>query len=64
MADCPGKERAKNDEDHPGRKDAYQRAFIGPPRIEDYNFAYDKKAGWQIDSIFYGGNDFGRVQFS
>ncbi|MTV41519.1 hypothetical protein [Duganella radicis] len=38
--------------------DTAKCAFVGPTRIEDYNFVYDKKAGWQIDSIFYGGNDF------
>ncbi|MGY2285136.1 hypothetical protein [Pseudomonas gingeri] len=34
--------------------DDTQCAFIGPTRVEDYNFVYDSKAGWQIDSVYYG----------
>lgn len=29
-------------------------AYVGPTRIEDYNFVYDKKSGWQVESLFYG----------
>ncbi|WP_343733114.1 hypothetical protein [Duganella sp.] len=37
--------------------DSAKCAFIGPTRIEDYNFVYDKKAGWQVDSLYYDNND-------
>lgn len=33
-------------------------AYVGPTRIVDYNFVYDKKAGWQVESLFYGSDDF------
>lgn len=29
-------------------------AWAGPVRVGDYNFSYDKKAGWLIESIYYG----------
>jgi hypothetical protein len=29
-------------------------AYVGPTRIEDYNFVYDKKSGWLVESLFYG----------
>lgn len=29
-------------------------AWAGPVRIGDYNFSYDKKTGWLIESIYYG----------
>jgi len=38
--------------------DTAKCAFIGPTRIEDYNFVYDKKAGWQVESLYYGSDDF------
>jgi len=28
-----------------------------PTRIEDYNFVYDKKAGWLVESLYYDNND-------
>lgn len=34
--------------------DAVRCAYAGPTRIASYNFVYDKKAGWQVASIFYG----------
>jgi hypothetical protein len=38
--------------------DTAKCAFIGPTRIADYNFVYDKKAGWLVESLYYGSNDF------
>ncbi|HEX5343549.1 MAG TPA: hypothetical protein VFX55_13740 [Duganella sp.] len=38
--------------------DTAKCSFIGSTRIEDYNFVYDKKAGWQVESLYYGSNDF------
>lgn len=34
--------------------DQVKCAYVGPTRIVDYNFVYDKKSGWQIESLFYG----------
>ena len=28
--------------------------YVGAARINDYNFVYDKKTGWQIESVYYG----------
>ncbi len=28
-----------------------------PTRIEDYNFVYDKNAGWLVESLYYDNND-------
>jgi hypothetical protein len=28
-----------------------------PIRIEDYNFVYDQKAGWRVESLYYDSND-------
>lgn len=28
-----------------------------PTRIEDYNFVYDKAAGWLVESLYYDNND-------
>jgi hypothetical protein len=39
------------------RFDDSKCAYIASTRIEDYNFVYDKKTGWKIDSLFYGSND-------
>ncbi|NVM79949.1 hypothetical protein FHW83_005791 [Duganella sp. SG902] len=31
--------------------------FNVPTRIEDYNFVYDKKTGWLVESLYYDNND-------
>ncbi|NRR30295.1 hypothetical protein HSX11_08845 [Oxalobacteraceae bacterium] len=31
-------------------------AFVGAIRINDYNFVQDKKAGWLIESVYFGGD--------
>lgn len=39
------------------RFDSAKCAFSGPTRIEDYNFVYDKKTGWLVESLYYDNND-------
>jgi len=35
-----------------------------PIRIEDYNFVYDQKAGWRVESLYYDSNDLGLARSS
>jgi len=37
--------------------DATKCRYNVPTRIEDYNFVYDKKTGWQVESLYYDNND-------
>ncbi|TFW13640.1 hypothetical protein [Duganella callida] len=36
------------------RFDEARCRYISPTRVGDYNFIYDKKTGWQIESLYYG----------
>ncbi|EEF25011.1 conserved hypothetical protein [Ricinus communis] len=37
--------------------DTKRCAYLVPTRIEDYNFVYDKKTGWVVESMYYDAND-------